>query len=365
MTKVLVCPSAYKGSLKPSAVAAAMVRALNRGDFEVDVAPVADGGDGTVEALHDALGGQIHWLEVLGPVGAPVLAGWLERDGLAVAELASASGIAYLGRDELDPLGAHTYGLGQVIAAIAETSIDDLVVTVGGSASTDGGTGALAALGAAFYDGLGVELPLGGGALTRLARVDLSGLPGRLSAMRLRVASDVTNPLTGPSGAASVFAPQKGASAEEVARLEAGLTRLADVLEAATGRSLRQLPGAGAAGGCAFGLCAALSAELIPGFRWLSSLIGLADKIAWADIVVTGEGRLDSQSLAGKAAGELAELSRRLGKRLWAFPAVCQAGVDWAAHGFERVITTAGPDGLADERSLEAAVASAFLSAGA
>lgn len=304
-------------------------------------APLADGGDGTVEALHMAVGGQLEKLVVTGPLDQPVEATWLRLDELAVIELASASGLALVPPDRLEPLAAHTIGTGQLIASCLASGMGQMVVAAGGSASTDGGTGALRALGAKFLDAQGNELPPGGGALVGLCACDLDALERRAGKARILVATDVNNPLLGKRGAARVYAPQKGASAEQVELLELALTRLADVLEHQTGCRARRKPGSGAAGGTAFGLVCALGAEIIPGFQWLSDLTGLESKVASADLVITGEGRLDEQSLSGKVTGELAALCRKHRKRLWALPAQVQPGIDWWCFGIERVLPVA------------------------
>lgn len=342
MPTVLVAPTAYKGTLSPSAAAAAMVSGLqDAGIASVVPAPLADGGDGTVESLHMAVGGQLEKLVVTGPLGQPVQATWLRLADLAVIELASASGLALVGPDTLEPLAAHTIGTGQLLASCLASGMGQIVVAAGGSASTDGGTGALRALGARFLDAQANELPPGGGALVRLSACDLDALERWAGKARILVATDVTNPLLGKRGAARVYAPQKGASAEQVELLELALKRLADVLERQTGCRARRLPGSGAAGGTAFGLVCALAAEIIPGFKWLSALTGLESKVASADLVITGEGRLDEQSLSGKVIGELAALCRKHRKRLWALPARVQPGIDWSYFAIERVLPVA------------------------
>ncbi len=341
--KVLVAPTAYKETLTPAQVAEAMAEGIRdaAGSAEIILAPVADGGDGTVESLHMALGGEINKLVVKGPLGAPAEAAWLRLNGLAVIELANASGLALLPPGQLSPLTAHTQGTGEVLAHCLTSGVAEIVVAVGGSASTDGGTAALRALGAKFFDAAGDELLPGGGELIRLDSCDLSGLSKWSGAARIRVATDVTNPLLGNDGAARTFAPQKGAKPDQVELLEAALEQLADVLETTAGKRVRHVPGAGAAGGTAFGLACALGAEIIPGFRWLAELTQLESKIQRADLVVTGEGRLDRQSLSGKVIGELAAMCRRYGKPLLAAPALAEDNVDWQALGIAAVARVA------------------------
>jgi len=339
----LVAPTAYKGTLSPARVAEAIAEGvkLAAGDADIVLAPVADGGDGTIESLHMALGGTVHHCVVQGPLTDPAEAAWLQIGDLGVIELANASGLALVPPDRLQPLRAHTTGTGEVLASCLAIAVPNIVVAVGGSASTDGGTGALRALGAKFLDADGQPLEPGGGDLSRLHSCDLSDLRHWRNATGIRVATDVTNPLLGPQGAARTFAPQKGADPEQVQLLEAALERLADVLEAASGRQARHLPGAGAAGGTAFGLACALGAAIIPGFQWIADLIQLELKVAEADLVITGEGRLDHQSLSGKVIGELAAICRRHGKPLYVIPASAEGNIEWHDLGIAAVMPAA------------------------
>jgi len=340
-SKILVAPSAYKGTLTADEVAHAIAAGIAsvRPDAQIICAPIADGGDGTLAAIHAAVGGKVETVAVTGALGDAVEANWLQLDDLAVVELASASGIAAIAAEKLRALDAHTIGTGQVILRCLEQGLDDIVVCVGGSASTDGGAGLLCALGAKFLDGAGMPLALGGGALLQIESCDLDEL-ARWRKVQFRVATDVTSPLLGVHGAAAIFAPQKGASVTEVALLDAGLTKYADVLERATGRCARSVAGSGAAGGTAFGLACALGAEILPGFTWLSSLMQLEAKVLACDLIITAEGCLDHQSVTGKATGELAKLCQRHGKPLWVVPARSQPELDWGCHKIDRVVET-------------------------
>ena len=297
--RVVIAPDSFKGSLPAAAAAAALAagwQAARPGD-EVRTVPLADGGEGTLDVLAAAVpGARWEQAQVTGPAGQPVDCRWLVLpDGTAVVELAAASGLPLLSRP--DPLGAHTIGLGEVIGCALDAGARQLTVALGGSASTDGGTGALAALGARFLDAAGRPLPAGGGALPGLAAVDLTGLrpppPGGVSCL-----SDVRAPLLGPAGAAAVFGPQKGASPAQVARLDAGLARLAGLLGGDPAAA-----GAGAAGGTGYGLAAAWGALLAPGAPQLARLAGLDQALAGAGLVITGEGRYDQTSGTGKVAG--------------------------------------------------------------
>ncbi|MBL7524434.1 glycerate kinase, partial [Frankia sp. CNm7] len=299
--RVVIAPDSFKGSLAADQVADALADGWlsARPDDHVVRLPVADGGEGTLDVFATAVpGARRHPVTVLGPGGRPVDAEWLALpDGTAVVELARGSGLPLLGHRR-DPLGAHTVGLGQLLAAaLDDPATRQIIVTLGGSASTDGATGALAALGARFLDDGGAELPPGGGALARLAAVDLTGLrpPPPRGVLCL---TDVDAPLCGPRGAAAVFGPQKGAGADEITLLDGALRRLAALLGGDPGAA-----GAGAAGGAGYGLAAAWGARLVPGAATVAEHAGLPAALAEADLVITGEGRFDATSLAGKVVG--------------------------------------------------------------
>jgi glycerate kinase len=305
---VVIAPDSFKGSLTAAEAAAAIALGLRSaaGGLALDLLerPVADGGEGTV-AMLVAAGWQPRDRTVRGPTGAPVRAAYAlsppdDPVPTAVVELATAAGLGPL-RDGPDPLGASTYGVGELVAAALDDGVRRLVLGIGGSASTDGGAGLAAALGARFLDDAGRPLTPGGGALSRLDRVDVSGLDPRLRTVEVVVASDVDNPLTGPAGAARVYGPQKGAAAPDVEVLEAGLARLAAVLRRDLGADVEHLAGAGAAGGVGAGAVAFLGARLTPGIDLLLDLVGFDQAVAGKDLVVTGEGTVDAQTLSGKA----------------------------------------------------------------
>jgi glycerate 2-kinase len=331
--RVLLAPDSFKGSATAAAAAAALARGwlAQRPADQVTCLPLADGGEGTLDVLAaTAPGARWHQAVVTGPGGAPVDCAWLELPGAAAVELARASGLPLLRRPH--PMGAHTTGLGEVIGRALDHGARRVVIGLGGSASTDGGTGALAALGARFLDAAGHELPPGGGALAGLAAVDAAGLrpppPGGVTCL-----TDVTAPLLGPLGAAAVFGPQKGAGPRQVARLEAGLARLAELLGGDPGA-----PGAGAAGGTGYGLTAGWGAVLVPGAAELARLAGLDRAIAAADLVVTGEGRFDLTSLTGKATGMVITAAAAAG-----VPVALVAGqLDGAPPVAAAVVTLAG-----------------------
>lgn len=340
MLKILIAPSAFKGTMSPVTVARAIEAGLIESaiDCRIELAPLADGGDGTLECLHYALGGNFEQVDCQGPIGEVHTASWLQLPDCAVIELAICCGLGLI-EPNRQALSAHTFGLGEVILDCLQKGQQNIVVTLGGSASTDGGAGALRALGAKFFDKNNAEVLLGGANLGQIVTCDLSGLKQIDS---LKIAVDVKNPLLGENGAAKIFAPQKGADASAVQQLELGLTRLADVLESSTKKHMRDVPGVGAAGGSAFGLAVALDAQLISGFHWLSQLLDLKSKIQWADLVITAEGKLDEQSLSGKATGELATLCKKENKNLVVAAAVVDNACSWRDGGISRVIYLEG-----------------------
>ena len=318
----MIAPDKFKGSLTGAEVAARVAAGLKRGGFAGEAVRVlvADGGDGTVDAAV-AAGYQRVEEQVTGPVGEPVLASFAIRDETAVVEAAAANGLALLPRGGLAPLTATTRGVGELILGAVGMGARRIVLGVGGSATTDGGAGLLQALGARLADASGHELPAGGAALGRLASLDLSALRD-LSGVEFVLASDVDNPLLGPSGAAAVYGPQKGASPDDVPLLDAALARWADVAEAAAGR-FRDAPGAGAAGGLGFAALAFLGARMRPGIEYLLDLVSFGTRLHGARLVITGEGSLDGQTLRGKTP---AGVARAVAARDPSIPVVAVAG---------------------------------------
>jgi len=321
--RVLIAPDKFKGTLQAPAVASAIAEGVRRAepDAEVVLKPLADGGEGTLEALVDAIGGRRLTATVTGPLGDAVEAPFaLLDDGRAVLEVAAATGLTLVAEPRRDALRAASFGSGELIAAAAAGGLAgagpaelEIIVGLGGSASTDGGTGAAAAAGWRFLDATGDDLVRGGGALRRLRRIDGGGAAEWLGRCRIVGACDIDNPLYGSSGAASVFGPQKGASAADVEVLDEGLDILATRIEADLGRAVAWLPGAGAAGGIGAGLAAFFNAQLRPGFELVAEAAGLADAIAEVDLVITGEGSLDASSLGGKTPIGVARLARSAG----------------------------------------------------
>ncbi len=311
---VVVAPDKFKGSLTSAEAAEAMasgVRAAVPG-AQVRQLPVSDGGEGFVTAAV-AAGYARRTAVVQGPTGDDVTAEYAVLDATAVVEMAEASGLRRLSGGVPAPLTASTYGTGQLITAALDAGATSLVLGIGGSASTDGGAGMAQALGARLLDPAGADLPPGGAALVDLDRVDVTGLDARLAEVRVVVATDVDNLLVGPSGAAAVYGPQKGASPKDVALLDDGLRRLAQVIDRDLGRQLADTPGAGAAGGLGAGAVAFLGARQESGIDAVLEIVGFTDALHGADLVLTGEGSLDEQSLFGKAPVGVAAAARRAG----------------------------------------------------
>ncbi|WP_433893560.1 glycerate kinase [Streptomyces sp. CA-111067] len=312
--RVLVAADKFKGSLTAVQVAERVTAGLREVVPGVDVTslPVADGGDGTVDAAV-AAGFERRTETVTGPIGEPVRASYALRDGTAVIEMAEASGLRHLPAGVFEPLTATTYGTGELLLAALDAGARSIVLGVGGSATNDGGAGMLSALGARLLDASGIPVGPGGGGLAALAAADLSGLDPRLAATDVVLAGDVDNPLLGPKGAAAVYGPQKGASPAQVERLDAALGRYAEVLSAAVGAraaSAAETPGAGAAGGLGYGALAGLGAVFRPGIEVMLDVLGFAAALDGVRLVITGEGSLDEQTLHGKAPVGVAQAAR-------------------------------------------------------
>jgi glycerate kinase len=372
--RIVIAPDKFKGSLTArqvaDRVAAGLVAVVPA--VEVVKVPVADGGDGTVDAAL-AAGYERVPVRAEGPTGGAVDTAFAVREGVAVVEMADVSGLRLLDPDALAPLTASSYGTGEVVRAALDRGCHTVVLGIGGSASTDGGAGLVQALGGRLLDAAGDELPRGGAALADLAKVDLTGLHPRLAQTRVVVASDVDNPLLGPTGAAAVYGPQKGADPEQVALLDAALGRWADAVDGVVGPGdppCRNRPGAGAAGGVGYAAMAVLRGALEPGIGLVLDLVRFADHLPGATLVITGEGSLDEQTLNGKAPAGVAAAAKAAGVpvvavagRLGLSPdRLRAAGIDGAyaltdiESDVRRCLTEAGPllerlaTRLADER---------------
>lgn len=341
--RVVVAPDSFKGSLTSMAAAEAICAGFRDAFPGVTClsVPMADGGEGTVEAVVAVVGGEIVETPASDPLRRPIPArfGWCAERRLAVVEMAAASGLPLLSDAERDPLKATTYGTGEVVRAALDRGAESLIVGLGGSATTDGGSGLLQALGARLLDDQGQAVDGCGATLERIAEVDLSGLDPRLRTVAITLACDVSNPLLGPDGAVAVFGLQKGVGPDLAPRVEAGMTRFAEALTRAAGRDCRATPGAGAAGGLGFGLMAGCADEVRSGFELISDLGDLAGKMTSADLAVTGEGRLDSQSLFGKVPVGIARLGRRTSTPVVAFAGLIEGdAAAFRAEGLHAVL---------------------------
>lgn len=328
MNIIIACDS-FKGSLSSRSVAAAIAAGLLRAEAALHLTqiPIADGGEGTVDAYLAAAGGERRTRTVRDPLGEPVEADYaILPDGTAVIEMAQASGLPLLAGRTPDPMGASTYGTGQLIRAALDDGCRSLLIGIGGSATTDGGAGMLQALGARFLNGRGEPLAPGGAALAELREIDLTTFDPRLAQCRVRVASDVTNPLCGPNGAAAVYAPQKGAVPRQVQELDRALAHYADVAERTVGRAIRDLPGAGAAGGLGAGLMAFCGAVSGSGIDVMLDAVHFELLLTGADLVITGEGRIDGQSAEGKVPVGVARRAKAYRKDLPVFALVGSIG---------------------------------------
>jgi glycerate kinase len=300
--RIVIAPDKFRSSLSAGEAATAIAAGIRRAcpTAELVLVPIADGGEGTVDAA-------------LWSGHQPVTATFALRDASAVIELASASGLSQLPHGVPAPLTASTYGVGELVRAALDAGAREIVLGLGGSASTDGGTGLAVALGARLYDSSGEPLPPGGAALLELDSIDLSGVDPRLAEVALVLATDVDNPLVGPNGAAAVYGPQKGATPEEVTVLDHALRRFAEVVRRDLGHAIEDAPGGGAAGGTGAGGVALLGGRLESGTALVQRVVGFVDALPGADLVITGEGSLDRSSLAGKAPVGVAITARAAG----------------------------------------------------
>ncbi|WP_085717583.1 glycerate kinase [Pseudomonas sp. B28(2017)] len=315
--KIVIAPDSFKDSLSAQGVADAIALGLAEvwPDAQLIKCPMADGGEGTVEAVLAACGGEQHRAEVRGPLGdtAHAKMGWLPDSRTAIIEMAEASGLQLVPVDQRDACNSSTFGTGQLIRFALDEGAQRIILAIGGSATNDGGAGAMQALGMKLFDAQGQPLAPGGLALAQLFRIDLSELDSRLADVRFDIAADVDNPLCGPHGASAIFGPQKGASPEQVELLDHALGHFADHCANALNKDVRDEPGSGAAGGLGFAAKAFLGAQFKAGVEVVAELVGLAAAIKDADLVITGEGRFDAQTLRGKTPFGVARIARQQG----------------------------------------------------
>ncbi|MBC9858402.1 glycerate kinase [Bifidobacterium adolescentis] len=322
--RILLAPDSFKEAASAEAIAQAMARGIKRGDPQAEcrLLPLSDGGEGLTHALVHATGGTLHDVETVDAVGRPIIAqfGFLGNNHAscilrtAVVELASASGLEQVSPADRNALSASTFGTGLLIRAAIDAGANRIVLGLGGSATTDGGTGLARALGFRFLDTAGHDIPLGGGSLVDLERIDDSEVPDFVKNVPIVLACDVTNPLTGPEGAAHVFAPQKGANTAQIELLDQGLANLAHAIMQYNGRDIERIPGTGAAGGTGGGMLGLFNTTVRPGIELVLDLTHGREACAWADVIITGEGSIDSQTPYGKVPSGIAKLAQSQGK---------------------------------------------------
>ena len=315
--KIVIAPDSFKDSLSAQGVADAIAQGLSQvwPDAQLIKCPMADGGEGTVESVLAACNGEWRRIRVRGPLGAPVEArwGWLANSRTAIIEMAEASGLQLVPPGQRDACSSSTYGTGELIRAALDEGAVRVILAIGGSATNDAGAGAMQALGLVLLDDQGQPLPPGGLALANLSHIDLSDLDSRLAQVSFEIAADVDNPLCGPHGASVVFGPQKGATAQQVQALDQALGHFAEQCARALTKDVRDEPGSGAAGGLGFAAKAFLGAQFRTGVDVVAQLTGLAEAVSGADLVITGEGRFDAQTLRGKTPFGVARIARQHG----------------------------------------------------
>jgi len=358
--KIVIAPDSYKESLSAMEVATQIEAGFREifPDAEYVKLPVADGGEGTVDAMVDATNGRKISLSVTGPLGSPVHAefGLLGNGHCAVIEMAAASGLECLPIENRNPLVTTTFGTGELILAALDLGVTDFIIGLGGSATNDGGAGMIEALGVSLYDTNRQPIGRGGQCLSGLVSIDLSGMDPRLAECRFTVACDVTNPLTGSQGASAVFGPQKGATPDMVSLLDNNLKHYADVIRRQLGKNVEQTAGAGAAGGLGAAFLAFLNAELCPGIEIVTKAVGLDAAVKDADLVITGEGRIDSQSVKGKVPIGVARVAKRYQKPVIGIAGSLSQDVDIVyEHGLDAVFSVLNKVCSLDEALADAA----------
>ena len=358
--KILIAPQAFKGSISAVDAAAAMREGVLRvvPDAEVSAVAVADGGDGTLDTLVEGSGGEIHHIEVTGPLGERRMAEWgAMGDGVtAVIEMARTSGLALVPDEKRDPLITTTFGLGEAIIHAIDAGYRRFIIGIGGSATNDAGAGMAQALGVRLLDSAGRDLEFGGAALSRLDHIDMSGLNSTVRSCEFLVACDVNNPLTGPTGASAIYGPQKGATPEMIERLDAALLHFSEVVKRDIGVEINDIPGSGAAGGLGGGMIAFTNGELRAGVDIVLDTVRLDDYLTGCNLVITGEGSMDHSTIYNKAPVGVAERAKRLGIPVVGISGSLGAGFqDVHEHGIDALAAiTPGPMTL-DEASERAA----------
>ncbi|MGC5703279.1 glycerate kinase [Pseudomonas sp. NFXW11] len=350
--KITIAPDSFKDSLSAAGVAQAIALGLAEVWPEAQLlqCPMADGGEGTVASILAACAGQQRSTQVQGPLGTQVQAhwGWLPESHTAIIEMAEASGLQLVPLAQRDACTSSTFGTGELILAALDAGARRIILAIGGSATNDGGAGALQALGLKLLDRQGQVLPRGGLALAELASIGLETMDPRLAQVRFEIAADVNNPLCGEQGASAIFGPQKGASAQQVQQLDQALGHFAELCAGVLPRDVRDEPGSGAAGGLGFAAKAFLGAQFRPGVEVVAELVGLEQAVRGADLVITGEGRFDAQTLRGKTPYGVAQIARAQGVPVLVLAGTLGDGYQQLyAHGVDAAFAlTSGPMSL-------------------
>ena len=352
--KMVVAPDSFKGSLTAIEVSDAIGQGIREifPEAEIVKIPMADGGEGTVQCLVNATGGKILKEKVTGPLGDEVLAsyGILGDKRTAVIEMAEASGLTLVPENKRNPLTTTTYGTGQLIKAALDQGCRKMIIGIGGSATNDGGAGMIQALGVKLLDKDGEEIGFGGGELKKITRIDINYMDKRLSNTKVLVASDVDNPLCGPKGASKIYGPQKGATPEIIEELDESLAHFAEVIKRDLSKDVKDIPGAGAAGGLGAGLIAFLDAELKPGIEIMIEIVKLEQAIKDADLVITGEGKIDSQTIYGKVPIGVARIAKKYNIPVIAVAAIIGDDADIVhQYGISSLISVTGTPMRLDE----------------
>lgn len=342
--KIVIAPDSFKQSLSAFSVCQYIEAGFKEHfpDAYYHYLPLADGGEGTVEVLLQALNGQKVLSEVEGPLGEPLQAEWalLEEGKTALIEIAAVSGLDKIAHQCRNPLVASTFGTGQLIKEALERGVNKILIGLGGSATNDGGAGIVEALGGIFYNGAGERVGRGGLALADIAHLDLSQVDPRWSQIHCVIACDVTNPLTGPSGASHIFGSQKGATAQDAIRLDAALTHFADIAQRLTGKNYQAIPGYGAAGGAPLGLSLLFDTEIKPGIEMVMEALDADSVLSGADLVITGEGQMDNQTLQGKTPFGIARKAAALNIPVIGIAGSLGAESDALMHTFSGIFST-------------------------
>ena len=346
--KIVIAPDSFKGSLTAVEIADAIGQGVKEifPEAKIIKIPMADGGDGTVQCLVTATGGEILREKVTGPLGDEVLASYGILGGMktAVIEMAEASGLTLVPENKRNPLITTTYGTGQLIKAALDQGCKKMIIGIGGSATNDGGAGMVQALGVRLLDREGKEIGFGGGELKKINRIDINNLDSRLPETEVLIASDVSNPLCGPRGAARIYGPQKGATPEIIEELDESLAHFAEVIKRDLNKDIKDIPGGGAAGGLGAGLMAFLDAELKPGIEIMIEIVKLEQAIKDTDLVITGEGKIDSQTIYGKAPIGVAKIAKKYNVPVIAVAAIISDDADIVyQHGIDNLIKVIEP----------------------